>query len=285
MISIDKNTKKSKLRLVIITIFVSTIVITIFIALLLFLNTTPISEPAAAEIELISPVYNTAATSQEAATPSSEVYTSAEDYDSRFPKVPNNEMITDGWPHDVTFSRKYYITLCGELDHSNYKAVYIDLEKYLRVTKNGTVEVSYDQGVKWQTYETNIISTKDFLYWMAVHEAPGMSGYSVSEMIDRLENGAIVNHAAFSDGNDIYFVIDNNGVYLIFYMPNKIASVWIDGQRMAITPSLVISEKLVRAFYDLLISTGITTQDKAEQDYEDKMQKFRKDDSPFYIVE
>ena len=149
----------------------------------------------------------------------------------------------------------------------------------MRVTKNGSVEVSYDKGIGWQTYETHSMSKDDFIYWMAVHEAPGMTGYSVSEMLDRIENGANANYASFSDGNVIYFVVDDEGVYLIPYMPNKIHSVWIDGQRMAITSTAlpyIISEQMVQSFYNLLVETSIVPQDKAVYDYSDKIEGLKK---------
>jgi len=128
------------------------------------------------------------------------------------------------------------------------------------------------------------VSKDDFTYWLAVHEAPSMTGYSVHEMLDRLDNGAAVNHASFPDSNELYFVIDDNGVYIIPYMPNKISSVWIDSQRMAITQQ-VISERMIKAFYDLLVSTGITLQEKADQDYKAKMQWFKNNDKIYSIID
>jgi len=279
----DTQPKKRYLRIIIISIIAFVIVSTV-ISVLLWTTGHDHTKTYALGLTSDIKLQETAAPSQAAAEATSFSASFASDYDSRLPKVPVKEMITDGWPIDTTFSKKYDVTLCGELDHSDYKAIYIDSKKYLRVTKNGVVEVSYDQGVKWQTYETDTIITADFLYWMAVHEAPAMTGYSVHEMIDRVENGATVKHASFSDGNELYFVIDDTGVYIIPYMPNKISTVWIDGQRMAITQQ-VISDGMLKTFYGLLVSNGITTQEKADQDYMAKMQWFRDNDNIFRIVD
>ena len=279
----DTKPQKGYLRTIIIAVIAFVIVSTI---ISIFLWTTGNDHTKTYTSELTSDItlQETAAPPQVATVAATMVCAFASDYDSRFPKVPVSEMLTDGWPIDTTFSKKYDITLCGELERAVYKAIYIDSEKYLRVTKNGVVEVSYDKGVKWQTYETNTVSKDDFTYWLAVHEAPSMTGYSVHEMLDRLDNGAAVNHASFPDGNELYFVIDDNGVYIIPYMPNKISSVWIDGQRMAITQQ-VISERMIKAFYNLLVSTGVTSQDKADQDYTAKMQWLRSNDNIFSIID
>ena len=285
----DTKAKKSKLYLVIVSIFIIIIIFTI-ILILLIQNGKTATTRHEAEIERLTSDTEI----QEPAAPSQEdtniqkpvaqesVTAAAAVRDSRLPEIPSNETITNGWPIDVTFSRKYDDTLCGELDRSNYKAIYIDLEKYLRVAQNGSVEVSYGKGTQWQTYETHNLNKDDFLYWMAVHEAPGMTGYSVSKMLDLIENGANVNYAAFSDGNEIYFVMDDEGVYLIPYMPNKIHSVWIDGQRMTITSTtipLIISDRMVQSFYNLLVEIGTVTRDKANYDYSDKMRSFRNNDA------
>jgi len=281
----DTNPKERYLRVIIISI-ITIVIVSMVISILLWTNTKS-REPKTDTSGVTSDTTiheETAAPSQAAVEATSFAASFASDYDSRLPKVPVREMVHDGWPIDTTFSKKYDVTLCGELENTNYKAVYIDSEKYLRVTKDGVVEVSYDKGVKWQKYETNMVSKADFLYWLAVHEAPSMSGYSVHEMLDRLDNGAVVNHASFPDGNELYFVIDDIGVYIIPYMPNKIASVWIDGQRMAITQQ-VISDTMIKTFYNLLVTTGITSQDKADQDYMAKMQWLRSNDTIFRIIE
>ena len=279
----DTKPKNRYLRIIIIS-FITVVIVSTVISILLW--TTGNEHTKTYTLGLTSDItlQEAAAPSQAAAEATSFSASFASDYDSRLPKVPVREMVTDGWPIDTTFSKKYDITLCGELEIANYKAVYIDSEKYLRVTKDGVVEVSYDKGVKWQKYETNMVSKTDFLYWLAIHEAPSMTGYSVHEMLDRLDDGAVVNHASFTDGNELYFVIDDIGVYIIPYMPNKIASVWIDGQRMAITQQ-VISDTMIKTFYNLLVTTGITSQDKADQDYMAKMQWLRSNDTIFRIIE
>jgi len=281
----DTNPKERYLRVIIISI-ITVVIVSMVISILLWTNTKS-REPKTDTSGVTSDTTiheETAVPSQAAATATSFSASFASDYDSRLPKVPVREMVTDGWPIDTTFSKKYDVTLCGELENANYKAVYIDSEKYLRVTKDDIVEVSYGKGAEWQKYETNMVSKADFLYWLAVHEAPSMTGYSVHEMLDRLDNGAVVNHTSFPDGNQLYFIIDDIDVYIIPYMPNKIASVWIDGQRMAITQQ-VISEAMIKTFYDLLVSTGITSQDKADQDYMAKMQWLRSNDTIFRIIE
>jgi hypothetical protein len=206
----------------------------------------------------------------------------ASEYVNPFPEVPAGEFSSDGWPIDFTFS-KHEVPIIDELDRSDYRAVYIDSEKYLRATIDGSIQISRDGGITWQTFETDELTTENFVYWMARHEAPGMTGYSVKDMADRLENGAGICRAAFSDGNELYFVRDEKGVYIIPYMPNKIASMWIDGQRMSITSvshPYFISDKMVRSFYDLLVSVGITSREKAEADYKDRMLTLKKHGDP-----
>jgi len=279
----DIKPKKRYLRIIIISV-IAFITVSVVISILLWAtgndHTKTYTTKLASEITL----QETGALPQMAAEATAMVGSYASDFDSRLPKVPASKMITDGWPVDTTFSKNYDVTLCGELERSVYKAIYIDSEKYLCVTKDGIVEVSYDKGFKWQTYEANIVNKADFLYWLAVHESPSMTGYSVHEMVDRIENGAAVNHASFPDGNELYFVIDDSGVYIIPYMPNKISSVWIDGQRMAITQH-VISEGMIKTFYDLLVSTGVTSKDKADQDYTAKIQWLRSNDTIFRIID
>jgi len=225
------------------------------------------------------------------AAPSAKVASFASDYDTRLPNVPVSEMVSDGWPSEIAFNREYDDTLCGELDHADYKAIYIDSEKYLRITKSATVEVSYDKGVKWQIYERNTVSKENFQYWLAVHESPSMAEYSVCEILDQLDKGAKVIYASFSNGNEIYFVIGEAGTYLIQYMPNKIYDISMDGQRMAISSRLndsqqqEISNGMLKSFYGLLVSTGIISQEKADQDYTVKMQWFRNHNKIFSIVD
>ena len=279
----DTKPKKRYLRVIIISIIAFVIVSTV-ISILLWTTGNEHTKTYTLGLTSDTTLQETAAPPQMAAEATAMVVTYASDFDSRLPEIPASEMITDGWPVDTTFSKIYDVTLCGELERSDYKAIYIDSEKYLRVTKDGVVEVSYDKGVKWQAYETSIVSKTNFLYWLAVHEAPSMTGYSVHEMVNRIENGAAVNHASFPDGNELYFDIDDSGVYIIPYMPNKISSVWIDGQRMAITQH-VISEGMIKTFYDLLVSTGVTSQDKADQDYTAKMQCLRSNDTIFSIID
>ena len=275
----DGKVVKNILRLVIVSILIL-VTFSIVISILLFKNARPSTQSVISKLELIS-------TANEIA-PSAQEVSAVDLYDSRLPKVPVNECSSEGWPIDITFSRKYDVTLCSQLDDSDYQAVYIDIDKYLRVAKNGSVQVSCDKGTKWQEYETDVISSEDFLYWMAIHEAPGMTGYSIKEMIDRIENGASVIHSAFSYGNEIYFVKDDIGVYLIPHMLNKIESIWIDGQRMTITSKChpyIISEKTVQTFYKLLVSNSIASQDKIERDYASKMEWFRRNNTVISTVE
>jgi len=41
--------------------------------------------------------------------------------------------------------------------------------------------------------------------------------------LDRLDDGAVVNHASFTDGNELYFVIDDIGVYIICISRSKLS--------------------------------------------------------------
>ena len=87
-------------------------------------------------------------------------------------------------------------------------------------------------------------------------------GYSMEEVQSRLANGAEVKHFAFEKCKGNVFHIDGTGVQIELVQPEKIASVLIDGQRMMITSVLpyLISEQMLKSFYDLLMSNNILSK-------------------------
>lgn len=192
-------------------------------------------------------------------------------------------------PHDISFNKKYDVPkLIEGLMASNYRAVYMDNDIYLRVLKDNTVQISKDNGEKWEAQDTEEINAKDFSTWLMIHDPN--PGYSIKEVQSRLANGAEVKHIVFEkDVKEMYFIIDESGVQIELVQRVKLSSVLIDGQRMMMTSAIDpqksgsfydITPQKLESFYDLLVSHDIISKNLAKQDYEKKMktvEELRKD--------
>jgi bla regulator protein blaR1 len=78
-----------------------------------------------------------------------------------------------------------------------------------------------------------------------------------------------------------------SGVQIELVQPEKIASVLIDGQRMMITSErlpFLISEQMLKSFYDLLVSSSILTKTQAEQDYSERIKYLHENDTIFTVT-
>jgi hypothetical protein len=174
------------------------------------------------------------------------------------------ESTTALMPIDLTFSESDagIPELIDGLNVSKYRAVYLDNELCLRVTDAGAVQVSEDGGAIWKEYGANAVDAKDFAEWLLQNDP--IPGYSMKEMQSRLENGAEVRHIAFEGGKELYFVADAKGVQIELVQSEKSASVLLDGQRLMITSvrynPYIISSKMLRSFYCLLVSSGNATK-------------------------
>ncbi|MUT65681.1 M56 family metallopeptidase [Paenibacillus sp. NEAU-GSW1] len=183
-------------------------------------------------------------------------------------------------PIDITFNKKYDVPkLIDSLMASKYRAVYMDNEIYLRVMMDNTIQISKDKGAVWKKYDTDEVDAKDFANWLLINDPN--PGYSIEEIQNRLANGAEVKHLLFENVKEMYFIIDGNGVQIELIQPEKIASVLIDGQRMMFTTERLpynISAKMLKSFYDLLVSNNILSETYAKQDYWERIKFLEKND-------
>lgn len=192
-------------------------------------------------------------------------------------------------PHDFSLSQADIPFLIDKLSVSNYLAVYADSELYLRVTRNGQVEGSENEGATWEEYLTENIPADDFAEWVLQNDpAPG---YSMSELQSRLSSGALVTHLSINDNKELYFVIDGNGAQVELVQRDKIDAILLDGQRMMFTSHqfhpepLSISEQLTKDFYGLLVSCDILNEDEADQDFSVRIYEIgNEDNSSNYIL-
>jgi len=169
-------------------------------------------------------------------------------------------------PIDLTLTKADVPLLMDKLTVSDYLAIYLDSEVYLRFTKNAEIQVSVDNGATWTEYDADNVAAEDFAVWLLQNDP--IPGYSMREMQARLENGAEVKHLPFEEGKEMYFVIDSNGVQIELVQREKVASVLVDGQRMMITSAqipYIISEDMLNSFYDLLVSSGVLAEAEVEQ--------------------
>lgn len=176
-------------------------------------------------------------------------------------------------PIDLSFTKADVPLMMEKLNSSEYLAVYVDDEIYLRVTKEAAIQVSNDNGTTWVDCEADAVMPEGFALWL--HQNDPLPGYSMREMQERLKNGAEVKHIVLKDGKEMYFVIDEHGVQMELVQLEKLASVLIDGQRMMLTSTqmpYLISTDMLNAFYDLLVSCDIVSKADAQQDYSERIE-------------
>lgn len=189
------------------------------------------------------------------------------------PALSQNATTTNLMPHDLTFNKKHDVPkLIDNLMASEYRAVYMDNEIYVRVKMDNTIQISRDKGEVWDKYDTEEVDAKEFAKWLLINDP--IPGYSMEEVQIRLANGAEVKHLVYEDVKEMYFIIDRNGVQIELVQPEKVSSVLIDGQRMMITSA--ISAQMLKSFYDLLVSNKILSKTHAEQDYSERMKYLEK---------
>jgi len=183
-------------------------------------------------------------------------------------------------PIDLSLTKADVPLMMEKLNSSEYLAVYVDDEIYLRVTKEVIIQISNDNGTTWMDYESDAVAPEDFALWL--HQNDPLPGYSMREMQERLENGAEVKHIVLKDGKEMYFVIDETGVQIELVQLEKVTSILIDGQRMMITSTQIpylISQDMLNSFYDLLVSSDILTETEAEQNCSEMLTWLENQDS------
>ncbi|MEJ8548655.1 M56 family metallopeptidase [Brevibacillus borstelensis] len=188
-------------------------------------------------------------------------------------------------PIDLTFTKSDVPKLIDNLIASRYRAVYMDNEIYLRVMNDNSIQISKDNGAVWKKYDTDGVDAKDFANWLLKNDPN--PGYSMKEIQSRLSNGAEVKHLVLENEKEMYFVIDKNGVQIELVQHEKIASVLIDGQRMMVTSErlpMLISAQMLKSFYDLLVSNNILTETQAEQDYSERIEHLKENDTIFMVT-
>jgi len=188
-------------------------------------------------------------------------------------------------PIDLSLTKVDVPFLMEKLSNSEYLAVYVDNEIYLRVTKEAIIQVSNDNGTTWTDYDAVAVEPEDFALWLLQNDP--IPGYPMKEMQSRLKNGAEVKHLILKDGKEIYFVIDENGVQIELVQLEKVASILIDGQRMMITSTqlpFTTSKNMLTSFYDLLVSSDIMSETDAQQDCAERIAWLEGDDNSFTIT-
>ncbi|MFF2479806.1 M56 family metallopeptidase [Paenibacillus sp. NPDC058071] len=204
---------------------------------------------------------------------------------SQYQYLGKVESTTSLMPIDLTYTRADVPMLIERLNASKYRAVYMDNEMYLRVTKENSIEISKDSGENWSEHDADVVSAKEFAHWLLKYDTN--PGYSMKELQSRLAEGAEVKHLVLRDGKEMYFVIDKFGVQIELVQHEYIASVLLDGQRMMITfkKFSLISAKMLKSFNDLLASNQILTETEAEQDYAARIADLKKNDTLFTITD
>ena len=204
----------------------------------------------------------------------------------QIPYATSMTSTTNVMPIDLTFRKFDVPNLINKLNASKYKAVYTDNEMYLRVMSDNSIQISRDNGAAWKEYDTNDVDATEFAEWLLINDPN--PGYSVKEMQSRLANGAEVKHLVLKNGKEMYFIIDRSGVQIELVQATRLASVLVDSQRMMVTVeslSYVISAQMLKSFYDLLASSNILTQPQAEQEYSERIQYLKENDTSFKITE
>lgn len=204
----------------------------------------------------------------------------------QIPYATSMTSTTNVMPIDLTFRKFDVPNLINKLNASKYKAVYTDNEMYLRVMSDNSIQISLDNGAAWKEYDTNDVDATEFAEWLLINDPN--PGYSVKEMQSRLANGAEVKHLVLKNGKEMYFIIDRSGVQIELVQATRLASVLVDSQRMMVTVeslSYVISAQMLKSFYDLLASSNILTQPQAEQEYSERIQYLKENDTSFKITE
>ncbi|WP_341419405.1 M56 family metallopeptidase [Paenibacillus filicis] len=189
-------------------------------------------------------------------------------------------------PIDLTFTQADVPQLMDQLNTSKVKAVYVDNEMALRVTKDNAILISKDHGATWKKVGADNVDAADFAGWLLRNDPN--PGYSMKQLQSRLANGAEVMHVAFENGKEIYAVVDKSGVQLELVQPEKLASILIDGERMMITSKgypFRISEEMLKSFFDRLVSSSVLTIAQAEQNYMNKVQYFKERDTIFTLTD
>jgi hypothetical protein len=175
-------------------------------------------------------------------------------------------------PIDLTFI-KQEVPIIDQLNRSGYRALYMDAATQVRVTRTGAVQVSVDQGAVWQEYPVDEISAAYMTDWLAQND-PIPDGVSRRAMLEKINSGAKIVHAAFPEGKEMYVIIGDAEAQIELCTPDKLVSALIDGQRLMLTDvhaPVQVSPPFLQAFYDFLVANGILTPAEAEQDYEEKL--------------
>jgi hypothetical protein len=176
-------------------------------------------------------------------------------------------------PNDLSFSQADTPLLHERLEQSDYLAVYMDGERVLRVTQTGTIEGSTDGGTTWSQWETEEIPADEFAAWLT-HNDP-IPGYSMNALQARLSDGAQVKHLALDDKQELYVVLDEHWAQVELVQREKCGAILLDGQRLMLTSAqlspMQFSAAQLEAFYALLVSNGVLTQEEAQQDLSERM--------------
>lgn len=171
-------------------------------------------------------------------------------------------------PIDWTFLETDIPLLISSLAESDYSALYVDLDKFVRVISANDIQISYDTGDTWTKLNTEEVLTNEFSEWLWANDP--IPGYSMQDLQERLNNGAEVRHIVFDDKQEMYFVIDENGVQIELVQPERIESVLIDGIRLMFTSTNTnysLSNNMIYAFEDILKDSGITEKSEVSSEW------------------
>ncbi|MGE9972692.1 M56 family metallopeptidase [Candidatus Pseudoscillospira sp. SGI.172] len=187
-------------------------------------------------------------------------------------------------PIDWTFNEADVPVLSDSLDNSDYLAIYVDQELSMRIRTDSTVEMSYDDGASWESAPYDLVDAEDYSTWLLQNDP--IPGYSMKDLQARLKNGAEVRHIVFSDGKELYIVIDKNGVQLELVQEEKIESILIDGQRIMLTSTTCnpyrLSTDLCKSFESLLKTCNIISSDEDNTEWVGIIEHLQKNGAEFY---
>lgn len=195
------------------------------------------------------------------------------------------KVTTQFMPNDWTFAETDVPILISELQKSKFSALYVDVKKSLRVISEKDIQISYDEGKTWSELATDEVSGIEFSEWLWQNDP--IPGYSMEQLQERIKENAEVRHVVFDDKQEMYFVIDKQGVQIELVQPDKIESILIDGTHLMFTSTGTgtnyrLSSSMVNEFKNILEDAELMDNREAVTEWKGVIKKLVKNGANFY---
>ena len=171
-------------------------------------------------------------------------------------------------PIDYTRPAEAIEPVSTALANSSIQAVYIDETYQVIFYRDSTIKFSTDSGKTWAAVTADECPAEEFSLWL--YENDPCPGYSMTELQNRLANGAHVQHITLSLSTELYCVSDGDGAQLeLVQQPDcKEYAIFLDGVHMVLTSKQIpytFRKSLISEFYQLLIDMDIVNQNTAKE--------------------